>query len=113
MTKFVIQPKITVELPPDKILIDKKEYEHLLDLSDLRCWWTSKDLAERYHQKITWFSDNIFQNPRFTNKLRNQCVIYPGQGVKGYRCEPKQFSEFMRKYFSEIAYECQRRKKNE
>lgn len=108
---ITITPTISIEIPADQVLISKAEYDRLVEQADTYRWWDSIDLAQRYHQKVTWFSDNIFQNPRFIVMLRGQSVMYPGSGVKGYRCDPVRFGKFMSDYFPEIAREASKERK--
>lgn len=103
--------------PDDYVIISKAEFRELLaardqvktqQAEDKQQWWVMKDLVARYKCRPTWFTDNIFQNPRFEKMLHGQCVMYPGDGVKGYHCEPVAFAKFMRDWFPEIAREAQK-----
>lgn len=98
--------------PDDYVIISKDEFRELLaardrveasQSEDKHQWWVMKDLVSRYKCRPTWFTDNVFQNPRFESRLRGQIVMYPGDGVKGYHCEPNQFGKFLADWFPEIA----------
>jgi phage pi2 protein 07 len=96
--------------PDHYYLISDKELERLREKSKAveeresnDQWWVMDDLVRRYKCRPMWFTNNIFQNPRFEKMLRGQSVMYPGEGVKGYHCEPMAFAAFMRQWFPEIA----------
>ncbi|WP_390409699.1 DUF771 domain-containing protein [Lacticaseibacillus jixiensis] len=105
MDTIEIQPKITIELPADKILVDRKEYDELKAQADMQGWWTLADVSERYKRRKSWFVDNILTKPTFEAQLRRKIVMYDGDGGRGYLFEPHSFSEWMQAHFKDIADE--------
>ncbi len=97
----------TVELtiPPEYVLVKKSELESLKERSDYDCWWTSKDLKERYGHDLQWFREHVLYVPRFKQQLMS-CVKYPKtSGKNGWQFEPHEFSRFMQNNFGQICNE--------
>lgn len=99
-TSIKINPEITVQLPPDKIIIDRYEYEKLKRETDYRRWWGMDQLRERYGHDKEWFKKMVFSP--YERQLRDRIVMYPYGGRSGYWCEPEAFSNFIRTHFPEI-----------
>lgn len=92
---------VPIELK-DKVVIESSEYGRLKQRADYDCWWTTKDLKQRYGHDLNWFKTKILYRPEFKNVLAT-CVIEPsGSGKGGWQFEPTKFSRFMREQFREI-----------
>ncbi|MCO6541587.1 MAG: DUF771 domain-containing protein [Lactobacillus sp.] len=83
-------------------IVSTAEFEELKRRADYDCWWTPKDLKERYGHDLQWFRENILYIPQFKKDLI-KCVKYPrSSGKNGWQFEPKGFSKFMRENFKAI-----------
>lgn len=94
------------EIPEDKVIVDRSEYEKLQNSIDDGCWWTSKDVESRYKHKMDWLKENILLIPSYKSELdakNGGCVHYadPENG-RYWSFEPTRFKEFMSKHFTEI-----------
>ncbi|WP_390410572.1 DUF771 domain-containing protein [Lacticaseibacillus jixiensis] len=102
---LTLQQVVTVQVPADKVLIDRDEYEDLQKRANLNCWWTLNDVSARYKRKPDWIVSHILKSPTFEPQLRRKLVMYDHDGGKGYLFEPMGFSEWMREHFNDIANE--------
>ncbi|WP_225354301.1 DUF771 domain-containing protein [Lacticaseibacillus saniviri] len=98
--------------PSDYVLIKKDDLEllqqHIVELAEQADltgqWWTLKEVTERYHISREWLLNNILFVPKFEKILHYKAVMYDGDGGgRGYMFEPQGFSDFMKKWFPDIA----------
>lgn len=95
---------ITLDLTPlIQEAIDKAVSEQFEAEPDYRCWWTTKDVVERYGVTQPWIKAHITDVPKFQQLLDGFVFNYGGH--IGWRFEPSKFSEFMRDHFKDIAKE--------
>ncbi|WP_261805664.1 DUF771 domain-containing protein [Lapidilactobacillus luobeiensis] len=97
---ITINPTIKIDLPTDKIIVSKSEYDELVKKADMSGWWGLDELEKRYGHGRKWFVDNVFAP--FERKLRDRIVMYPYGGKSTYWVKPKEFVYFMDMHFSEI-----------
>lgn len=107
---ITIRPTINVDLPPDKVIINRDYLAELEERADMTQWWTMHDIKDRYKRSPTWFTDHVLTIPRFEKILRDRVVMYPDVGGS-YLFLPTQFAKFMQDYFPEICRELERGKR--
>ena len=83
--------------------IDEAVAKQMQHEPDYRCWWTTKDVVERYGVTQPWIKAHITDVPKFQHQLEGFAFNYGGH--IGWRFEPSKFSEFMRDRFKDIANE--------
>lgn len=86
------------------MILPKDEIDDLKKQADLSCWWTMKDVCERYHRSRDWIVA-MLGRPQFKKLLDHKCVMYADGGRRSYLFEPEKFSKFMRDWFPEIVKE--------
>lgn len=101
-----IKATVVMEVPEDKVVITKAEYEQLKHDADVGTWWTTQDITDRYHHKMDWFKEKIFYQPKYKKLLSDEYggpVHYSSNdNGRHWSFEPNGFKIFMEKYFSEI-----------
>lgn len=50
-----ITSTIEITIPSEYVLVKKSELQQLKIRSYYDCWWSSKDLKERYGRDLQWF----------------------------------------------------------
>lgn len=74
---------IPVEIPEDKVLVDKKDLEQLRAENLIGRTWKVRDVAERLQRPRQWVYNEILNNPRFKtdiNQLMIKGVVSRGNG---------------------------------
>lgn len=74
-----IKAEIILEIPNDKVIISKAEFDEYQSLKDEGRWWTSKDVEKHYNHKMDWFKGRIFYIPKYKKILSTEnggCVHY-------------------------------------
>ncbi|WP_300558458.1 DUF771 domain-containing protein [Companilactobacillus sp.] len=101
-----IKATVVMEIPEDKVIIDRIEYEQLKYDSDSGTWWTTADITDRYHHKMDWFKEKIFYIPKYKKILsdENGGPVHYSNNENGrhWSFEPNGFKQFMANYFPEI-----------
>jgi phage pi2 protein 07 len=100
-SSIVIEPKITVELPAGKVIVDEIYLHRLEEKADMYRYWSLADLKERYGYGKDWFVRNVFTP--FEKELYDKAVMYPHGGKSTYSCKPSLFGPFMDRHFPQIA----------
>jgi phage pi2 protein 07 len=100
-SSIVIEPKITVELPVGKVIVDESYLRRLEAKADEHCYWSLADLKERYGHNKDWFVKNVFTP--FEKELYDKAVMYPHGGKSTYWCKPGVFGPFMDRRFPQIS----------
>lgn len=59
-SSIVIEPRITVELPAGKVIVDASYLRQLEAKADEHRYWSIADLKERYGHNKDWFVKNVF-----------------------------------------------------
>lgn len=100
-----IKATVVMEIPADKIVIERTEYEQLKHDVDSGHWWTSKEVEKRYNRQMRWLKENVLYKPKFEKVLSTKnggCVHYPDDSGVRWSFEPIGFKKFMEEHFSEI-----------
>ncbi|AKP66322.1 DUF771 domain-containing protein [Companilactobacillus ginsenosidimutans] len=108
-----ITATVVMEIPEDKVIISKADFEEYQALKDDDYWWTPKDLKDHYHHDINWFKEKVLFVPRYKKELSTEfggCVHYSsndpvdGEKYNGryWSFEPGRFRKFMKEHFAEI-----------
>jgi len=108
-----ITATVVMEIPDDKVIITKTEYDEYQALKDDDQWWTPADLKAHYHHDMNWFKEKVFYVQKYKKELSTEFggfVHYStNEPVKGekyngryWSIEPGQFRKFMKEHFTEI-----------
>ncbi|WP_099974219.1 DUF771 domain-containing protein [Lactobacillus terrae] len=97
-----ITTTLTLEMPEDKVLIDKAEYIELKEEQDTARWWTAKDLKERYNHNLDWFKERCLLVPKWQDELKDFVNKPENSGKNIWEFEPAKFKKFMSDHFQEI-----------
>lgn len=83
-------PMVTVDIPEDKLIIDKEAYENLQKEAEQGRYLTLNDVLEMLSVSRPWLLDNVLYNPKFRSEIDidrnpNGFVKYPkNQGERYY-----------------------------
>lgn len=100
-----ISATVVMEIPEDKVIITKAEYNQLKLEVDSGYWWTTKDVEKRYNRQMRWLKENVLYKPEYEKILSTKnggCVHYPDDSGVRWSFEPVGFKQFMKEHFSEI-----------
>lgn len=98
-----LEVSLTIQIPPDFVMIKKVELEELQQEKLCGVYWTMKDLEKRTNKKQEWLKNNILFVPNFKKELdvKNRGFVYYPR-VKG---EPWSFqASKMAKFLDENFY---------
>lgn len=96
-----ISGQVTLNIPPEYIVIKKSEFEEIQSRADYDRWWSTDDLYERYGHRLNWFKDHVLYVPKYKREL-SRFVHEPNGGKDSWQFEPHRFSEFLSNHFNEI-----------
>lgn len=97
-----VTASFTVTVPPDKVIVDRAEYQRLKAAADQSEWWTMAEVVARYKKTPAWLKSQILEQPRYMKQLKRTCVMYAGDGGRDWLFEPQGFSNWMRLNFPAI-----------
>ena len=98
---------ITIQLPPDKIIVDRSEYEELKKISSKGRYLTLSEVLELLSVSRPWLLENVLYKPEIRNQIdidknSNGFVKYPdSQGGRYYFLASKT-KEFFEAHFAKI-----------
>lgn len=96
---------VVVTIPENYVLVEKAEYDRLVDADDIGRYWTMKDVLKRINRKRSWFMNNVINKPKWQNKIdvkKGGFVYYPRGGGDKYLFKPSETKRFLEDNFSEI-----------
>lgn len=98
---------ITIQLPPDKIIVDRSEYEELKKISSKGRYLTLSEVLELLSVSRPWLLENVLYKPEIRKQIdidknSNGFVKYPdNQGGRYYFLASKT-KEFFEEYSAKI-----------
>ncbi|WP_049508607.1 DUF771 domain-containing protein [Streptococcus anginosus] len=98
---------ITIQLPPDKIIVDSSEYEELKKTSSKGRYLTLSEVLELLSVSRPWLLENVLYKPEIRKQIdidknSNGFVKYPdNQGGRYYFLASKT-KEFFEEHFAKI-----------
>lgn len=100
-----ISANIILDIPADRILVKKVDYEALKDESLIGVYWNIKDVSKRINHSSEWIKENILYVTKFKRMLDSEaggCVFYPKAQGQPWQFEAISFSKFLKENFSNI-----------
>lgn len=103
MQKLNVQ--LNIPIPDNMILIEKVEYEQLLESQLTGVYWNMKDLEDRISKKNVWIKENILYPSHFRKILDTEnggFVYYPKAQGQNWAFQASKMAEFLDKRFGAI-----------
>lgn len=100
-----LQAVVTIEIPADKVLIGRDEWERMNKANDIGRWWSMADLEAYTNRKSAWLVTNILDNHRYKKVLNVEnggFVKYPTGGKSGYLILASKMKQFLEDNFKGI-----------
>lgn len=100
-----LQAVVTIEIPADKVLISRDEWERMNEANDIGRWWSMSELEAYTNRKSAWLVTHILDNHRYKKVLNVEnggFVKYPSGGKSGYLMLASKMKEFLENNFKEI-----------
>lgn len=100
-----ISANILLNIPEDKILVEKVDYDTLKNESLVGVYWNIKDVSKRINHSSEWIKENILYVTKFKRVLDSEkggCVFYPRAQGQPWQFEALAFSRFLQENFSNI-----------
>lgn len=103
MQKLSVQ--LHIPIPDNMVLIEKIEYEQLLETQLTGVYWSMKDLEDHTNKKSVWIKENILYPSHFRKILdieNGGFVFYPKAQGQNWAFQASKMAEFLEKRFAAI-----------
>lgn len=67
-----VQMTVPIQIPSDKILVDKLEYQELLEQSDYGSNWKMHDFEKAVGRRYQTLKTKLFDNPKFIKEFSSK-----------------------------------------
>lgn len=97
--------QLSIQIPPDLVLITKVELEELKKNELAGVYWTMRDIEQRVNRKSEWIKEYILYPTRFRKILdveNGGFVFYPKVQGQTWSFLASSMAEFLEKRFSQI-----------
>lgn len=92
---------LSIEIPPEYVLITKVEFEELINRQLIGRWWTMQDLEEHTNMKRDWLKEKILYIPKFKGQLE-KFVSYPERQGEKWSFQATKMTQFLEDNFYSI-----------
>lgn len=93
-----LKAEVVIQVPNDKVLIDKVEYKELKKEREIGLTWSLRDLKRELNirKNPTWITEMVLKPHR--KEIEDWCIFKEGVGGKnGYRIQPSKAREWFEK----------------
>lgn len=109
MQELTINPRITVELPANLIIIDRTEYEQLKH-AELYRTWTMADIKDATGKGDWWVVREVFDRYRDELDVKSGGFVhYPTAKGQPWRMDAHKMSDWLESHNGELRYNAKRR----
>lgn len=100
-----INVELSIEIPPEYVLISKVELQHLQQNELRGFYWNAKDLERHTGRSMAWLKENVLYPTKFRKTLdveNNGFVAYPQSSGQPWVFQATKMAEFLETNFSKI-----------
>lgn len=93
---------VTINIPPEFVVVPKKEYEELLHAVDSSPkWWTMQDLEKKLQRERKWIIKHLIKDDVIGKKVATMTLFPPGDRGH-YRFDARRMNKFIDENFELI-----------